>query len=312
MLSLARPTPHSLVQHGIRQLSAQCCLQARPRVVARPDLKTTGTPLARSLHTWFQRHDCRWAHGAAVGSSQEPRSLWQCAHHREFSTFPPLHSKTPPKRKPMKYTLNFMPYGWSIDFDAYPLRDALFGPSEHFLRIPQIDMIVKIHYRIPGEIHPIAWRTHWVRSPLFPENSLLFAVGEKFYLLGFSQPQGKPISGVKTEDEVSASAAESDASSPPPTTVDVYQPPPSNLAHYDVPKAINELRYPTAGALGRGLKNHKRGISHLPHYRAQKSSQGRQMLNRILDRDPTVAEDLFKEGYLSYLPKDEVEVEPSS
>ncbi|KAL0960702.1 hypothetical protein HGRIS_005727 [Hohenbuehelia grisea] len=188
---------------------------------------------------------------------------------------------------PSDKTLTSAPPGWSIDWDAYPHLMTLFAPGPYYLELPQLDTVLFVEHHVPpGDIVPHAFLTADAATEDFPENTVLVEVGEGvFYLVGFSALGGPATKAQENREEGPEAEDEEDAGGDPRIVYHL-----SNVSNLD--DAI------------RAITDVKAEINTIPGTRIKPSPEGADMLRRILAEDPTVARDLFEQGFLDYLPGD--------
>ncbi|KAJ7034432.1 hypothetical protein C8F04DRAFT_573402 [Mycena alexandri] len=170
-----------------------------------------------------------------------------------------------------------IPPGWSADWRKWDYLLTLFAFSPYFLRLPQIEMLVNVKYAIPGEVRPIMFSK--------ARESLVFCV------------EMPAQDGAEHGEDSGDGAAHVFLLNC--RTFDLYTydplPPTTPSAKYaqNAPDTIEELiiligAAPTPAAV--------------PMLQLEPDEDGDAVLQRILNRDPTVVS-VLEDEYLGYAPR---------
>lgn len=87
-----------------------------------------------------------------------------------------------------------IPAGWSCAWENWPYLFTFFWFSPYFLMLPQIEMLVNIQYRIPGEARPILYSDE--------RDSFVFVVNGKFYFYDCRNLEMHQFEGQWTEESL--------------------------------------------------------------------------------------------------------------
>lgn len=91
-----------------------------------------------------------------------------------------------------------IPSGWSCAWESWPHLLTFYWFSPYFLMLPQIEMVVNITYKIPGETRPILFSTSDHEREVF----IFTLVNDpaQFFLYDCGTQELSKILGVSTED----------------------------------------------------------------------------------------------------------------